>query len=324
MKIFSTAALLCAVSFIPLHASVTDGNTHGLIQESTRNSRCIRVITEIPVGMLGSDVSHQSMASRCVRCEHACLPSASESCPSKKAGSQSLIESLLASSGGKCSTETPFAASVLQLLIELTKNLKVAPPEGDPENGPTFGAGATGGGRVAPHELTKAVETARDVAKTANEAATKAREAANADNLKTEEKNRRIAIAKAAEEIAKNALKDVDTASKAALAEGQPAFLLEEPTLTRPEKVVYDRKQAFFNADGRKVEKIKMLQDVVNFEWPSLRDKDSLSDTARASALLKALRKIGAPYPKITEYLPELTGMPSLTKIMILSVAAMA
>ncbi len=146
MKIFSTAALLCAVSFTPSQASDC-GNPYGINQERESSTRCIRVITEIPVGMLDSDVSHHG------RCEHAILPSASESCPSKKAGSQSLVENLLR---------------------ELAKNLKVTPPVVDPENGATFGFGGVGVAEANAARAAKDAKAAYDAVIKAEKAAVEA------------------------------------------------------------------------------------------------------------------------------------------------------
>ncbi len=50
-KLFNTAALLCAISFNALQAS--NDNPYEMNQESTRQLRYIRVITEIPVEMAG-------------------------------------------------------------------------------------------------------------------------------------------------------------------------------------------------------------------------------------------------------------------------------
>ncbi len=212
MKIFSTAALLCAVSFTPSQAC--DGkNPYGISQERERNNRCIRVITEIPVGVLDSGMPHHG------RCDHEVLPSASKSCPSKKSGSQSLIESLLASSGA-CSKNEGIEA-VLKCLIELTKNLKVAPPAGDSES--VFGVGPTGGGRVAV-EVPKAVTDAKKMVETAR------LEHANA-------RNEPDAVKKAARlnEAVKNrdkAVKALNTATVEAATRGEPAFVIEVEPLT--------------------------------------------------------------------------------------------
>ena len=206
MKILSTAALLCAVSFTPSQASDC-ANPYGINQERTGNSRCIRVITEIPVGMLDS---------HCGRCEHISLPSASESCPSKKSGSQSLIESLLASSGGKCSTETPFTAKVLQCLIELTKSLKVTPSASDSEN--VFGIG----GRVAV-EVPEAVKEAKKMVERAR------LEHADARNEPDEAK--RVARLSEAVKNREKAVTALNIATVEAATRGEPAFVLEVETL---------------------------------------------------------------------------------------------
>ena len=289
MKIFSTAALLCAVSFTPSQAS--DGtNPYGINQERERNNRFIRVITEIPVGMLDSDVSHRG------RCEYAGLPSASECIVPKKAGPQSPIESLLATSGGKCSTDTPFAASVLKLLIELTKSLKVAPSAGDslsipakpsflgdPEYGPAsavFGVG----GRTVPVEVTKARETAARLIE-------EAKKAKRAETL-------------VAKKAAMDAVIALNNAAAEAVKAKQPPFVYEDPILTG--RIEVFAKKKFEALKSRKdTTAIKNLLDTtVNFAINTDAAIHPFStDIAIANTLLSELRKAGAEFGDIRTYL---------------------
>ena len=309
MKIFKSAALLCAVSFTPSQASDC-GNPYGINQERERNNRFIRVITEIPVGMLDSDVSHHG------RCEYAGLPSASEGCPSKKAGTQSLIESLLASSGSKCSTETPFAASVLQLLIELTKNLKVA-SAGDSENGPTFGFGGRPGVAEANAAKIKAINDAKyawDAAKKADDAKKIAENyyeseiRRNAPNLAKTEATMRIKAREA--EVARiNAEKlgGIAEAASVKLENIKAAELVnadEPPLVYKDDRTTESRGRGaesyFVGLEGYK--KVGNLHDAANGVIDLYRANPSITNVEIAYNVLKALRLKGARYEDIRNY----------------------
>ncbi len=273
MKIFKSAALLCAISFNPSQASDC-GNPYGISQENTRNNRCIRVITEIPCGVVDSGISHHGI------CEHPCANVL------KKSGPQALIENLL---------------------IELIKNLKVASAASDPENEPTFGIG--GGPGVAE---VNAARNAAERAKTAELAAAKAKEAANlAENLyqkdMTNLRNRTNADFKArtaeiaAAEVAKlngEATKSVAAANEAAakaIAAGHPVFVYEEPAPSSIAGKMITTMRNHFRTLAPDA-KIKYLKVAVNAAMSSPKVVNPLrTNVDIANDVLNALIEAGAP-----------------------------
>ena len=287
MKIFKSAALLCAVSFTTSQASDC-ANPYGISQENTGNSRYIRVITEIPVGML--DSSHHG------KCVHAGLPSASESCPSKKAGPQSLIESLL---------------------IELTKKLKVPLSTGDSEN--VFGARPTGGVETV-NAARKAAAEAAKKANTANEALRVAELTAlfEKDAKKRETMVREAAVA--AERLMGEAKAAVANANRVAVdavrTNEKSAFeYTEEQLMSRQtplEQVIMRRH--FLEADVNK--RIIFLNDAVTKVMNTAEASDPLStNVAKAYNVLKALRYTGAMPEDILQYWSKISIPPEIKEL---------
>ena len=320
MKIFKSAALLCAVSFIPLQASDC-ANLYGINQESARNNRCIRVITEIPVEILDSSMPHHG------RCEYAVLPSASE---------------CLRYSSGACQEKN--IGAVLQYLIELTKNLKVASADVEPKS--AFGIG---GVVPPPHPLTAAVEVAKvraaDAAKkaiAAEKAAKVAEKEANDLLLSSrtgedyaiywaEKEKKATAAREAAEWLMGNATKAVATANATAakaIAAGQPAFVYEEPAPSSiaGTMLANTAKENHFKTlapDPKKISKpaITYLQTAVNgvMSLPEVVNplRTNVDITER---VLSALRGAGAPLPDIFKYLPHLTMPDAIRSIALYAI----
>ncbi|MEI6627879.1 MAG: hypothetical protein WCN27_00515, partial [Alphaproteobacteria bacterium] len=176
-SLFSTAALLCAVSFNALQAS--HGNPYRMGPEDLREPGYIRVITEIPVNIAGFMMPRHS-------CEQAGLSGASES---KKSDTKALVESLLDSSTKKSTKDERFVESVLQLLIALTKNLKIVDDDSvsssaKPYVQPTFGITSAEEFAKRMEEAKKAAEEARAAQEEAIKAADEVKKARTAEEQK--------------------------------------------------------------------------------------------------------------------------------------------
>ncbi len=297
-SLFSTATLLCAVSFNALQAS--HDNPYEISQERTRQNRCIRVITEIPVEMAGFMMPRHS-------CEQAGLPSASEP---KKADTKALVESLLDSSVKKSKKDEPFMESVLQMLIALTKNLKVVPPADDTTSTPnnmeylpdpdfdgteeTFGIGVAEAikAREAEAKAKAAATEAEEVAKKAkaSEKATKeieAREAAaNAIRLRgLADEAAKVVNARGAD------VKALDDASA-----GKPPLVYKEPTRSgaaRTAATMMDKKYASDRMTYSS--RMKALDAAAKDTFDTSKARDPLTTNVElADELLKQLRGTGA------------------------------
>ena len=267
-SLFSTAALLCAVSFNALQAS--HSNPYEMGQENSRQNRCIRVITEIPVEMAGFMPRHS--------CEQSVLPGVSDP---KKSDTKALVESLLDSSTKKSTKDEPFVESVLQLLLALMKNLKVVPtvddtiptsnnleylPDPDFDGTETSGTfGVIGGvteevakAREEAAAKAKAYSAAEDAATAAEDAARKAKESEKA----AKEAEARTAAAKAARlrATAETAVGVVDAKAAEAVKAGQPVFTYEEPTRSGADKTAANMMDKKYDSRMNEVDRKKSLE----------------------------------------------------------------
>lgn len=310
-SLFSTAALLCAVSFNALQAS--HSNPYEMSQESARQPRCIRVITEIPVEMAGFVMPRHS-------CEQASLPSASEQ---KKSDTKALVENLLDSSAKKSTKEEPLMESVLQLLIALTKNLKIVPsvddttptsnnteylPDPDFDSTETAGTFGVIGGVTA--EVAAAREEAAAKAKAAEiarleaeDAEAKAAKAAKEKASDAAVKARDAAAAREAATrlrgVAEVAAGAVDARAAEAVAAGKPAFTYTEPTLSGANAKAADLMSKKFAKFPESTKTERLTSAVTDVLDTNAAESKLSTNVAKANSVLESLRGTGATYADI-------------------------
>lgn len=304
-SLFSTAVLLCTVSFNQGMASNFD--SQNVEQQVDHARRVVRITTTIEIPF---DACMPNRAKRCNR-PKVDLSNATQSLLSKKAIPQALADSLLDISSKASAKEKSVGAAVLQLLIELTKNLKVAMPEASIRENDSKAQSVFG---IAPEAIAREAaeaEAAKIEARKAESEAKAAKVAAD-DAVKKSAIDATVkareAAAKAAEaaSLMTKAIGSVAVLNTAAMGmlktAGSPLSYVETPPTTAVALSVRDVLTVHFytlTPEG----KTNILKAKYDNIMSSYANAPLTSIVTQAEILIKSLRDQGAFYTDITQYL---------------------